>query len=419
MDQMTRFLQERMIQLRVTNGKSITEMAKLIGCDKATLSRAEKDGASKKTVQAYAELYCSSLGLNEAQKEIFFRGERIVVTDTSALLKNPQIIDELCEQYSVVIVPTVVIRELDYQKDRRAGNISKHAWQILRSISENKQIVRMNVKGSYACNDDIIIAVAKKASKTYVCEADILTDDTGFSAKLRGDDVIHVVSLNAYLAGKQAVCDMDAIEKIAGYYANNYDDIEKRLYAHVPNGHILDTTMRNGDTLIIKAVRDKSVPLNQRKEKIKWLISRGANVNARDCGKYYFPPLTHAIQVNDFKMFKFLLTECHADPNIGSRNVRAANKIQQKNEGNMPLMVAAWHNRTDFLRLLLSDNRTSINQQDANGFTALIKAAFRGNKKCMDMLIAAGADRKIVDRDGFTANGRYKQFLSSNAKRKI
>ena len=117
MDEQTKsdFLRKRMIELREKNGKSQTEMAELIGCNKSALSRAEKIGGETgyKTVKGFAEDYCDKLGLTPEQKALFLRGEKIVVVDTSALLKNPQLIDELSREYSRVIIPKIVVDELD------------------------------------------------------------------------------------------------------------------------------------------------------------------------------------------------------------------------------------------------------------------------------------------------------------------
>jgi len=115
------FLRKRMVELREKNHKSQSDMAELIGCNKSTLSRAEKVGGSTsyKTVLGFAEDYCDKLGLTTEQKEQFLRGTRVVVTDTSALLKNVQLIDELSREYSKVIVPDIVENELDYIKDHK------------------------------------------------------------------------------------------------------------------------------------------------------------------------------------------------------------------------------------------------------------------------------------------------------------
>jgi len=147
------------------------------------------------------------------------------------------------------------------------------------------------------------------------------------------------------------------------------------------------------------------------------LISKGADIDRRDSGKYYFPAISHSVQNGDFEMFKFLLHECKANPNIGSRNPHDAGKIRQKNDGNMPLMIAAWDGRLDYVKELCADPRTSINQQDGNGFTALIKACYWGWLECRDALLEAGADTKIVDRYGYTAQDRYHECLETGRRK--
>ena len=134
------FLKKRMIELREKNGKSQAEMAELIGCNKSTLSRAEKIGGETgyKTVKGFAEDYCDKLGLTPEQKSLFLRGEKIVVIDTSALLKNPQLIDELCKEYSQVIIPKIVIDELDRIKNHNANGLASKAWQLLINIGTDQ-----------------------------------------------------------------------------------------------------------------------------------------------------------------------------------------------------------------------------------------------------------------------------------------
>ena len=82
----------------------------------------------------------------------------------------------------------------------------------------------------------------------------------------------------------------------------------------------------------------------------------------------------------------------------------------------MPLMVAAWHNKLEFVKELCADERTSLNQQDGNGYTALIKACGNGFLECRDIIRNAGADTKIVDRDGQTADDRYNEFLETGLR---
>lgn len=413
------FLRKRMIELREKNGMSQSDMAKLIHCDKATISRVENGNTSYKKILEYANEYCDKLELSEDQKKIFLRGDKVVVTDTSALLKNVQLIDELSKEYSHVIVPKIVIDELDYIKDHNAKLTTK-ARQILKSINNNQNILQRECKQKNANdnNDTRIIAVAKAASEEFSCAVDIITNDIGFSARLSGNDVVHALFLEEYTITRQELVDMTSIKTINAYYANSYENLEESLGARMPNEKDINAYLPNGYTLIISVVRNRKAPMNQRKAKIKWLIAHGADINKRDNGRYYFPPLSHAIQNGDFEMFKFLLHECKANPNIGSRNPHDAGKIRQKNDGNMPLMIAAWDNKIDFVKELVADERTSLNQQDGNGFTALIKACYWGWRECRDILLDAGADRKIVDRDGYTADGRYNEYLETGRKKK-
>lgn len=413
------FLRKRMIELRENNRKSQSKMADLIGCNKSTLSRVESGNSSYNNIKSFANDYCDKLGLTSEQKALFLRGDNVVVTDTSALLKNVQLIDELSKEYSRVVVPKVVVDELDNIKDRNTNGLATKAWQILKSIGYNSNVITRDYRGEDTdCNNDSkIIDVAEKAAAEFNCKVDVITYDAGFDARLSGNETVRSLYLENYLVTKQNLMDIDTLKKINDYYADSYEDIEKILRISIPNKEDINAYLPDGNTLIISVVRKKSMPMKQRKEKIKWLIEQKADVNRRDCGKYYFPPLSHSIQNGDFEIFRFLLHECNANPNVGSRNPHDAGKIRQKNDGNMPLMIAAWDNKKEFVKELCADERTSLNQQDGNGFTALIKACYWGWLECRDIIKAAGADEKIVDRDGYTAEDRYNDYLETGRRK--
>ena len=407
------FLRKRMIELREKNNMKQSDMAELLHCNKSTLSRAEKVGGdtSYKTVLGFAIDYCDKLGLTEKQKELFLRGEKIVVVDTSALLKNTQLIDELGKEYNRVIVPQIVINELDNIKDHSSREMAQKAWQLLKSIGASAMAYPCPKREDGENNDSLIIKAAANAAEEFKSEVDLISYDAGFLARLSGNNTIHALYLEEYVRTKQGLINIGDLKNIDAYYADDYQN------APEIDREVVNAYLPNGVTLIISAVRNNKATLEQRKKKILWLIENGADVNKRDCSKYYFPPLSHAVQKNDFEMFKFLLHECGADPNIGSRNPYDAGKIRQKNDGNMPLMIAAWDNKKDFVRELCNDPRTSLNQQDGNGFTALIKACYWGWLETRDILIEAGADQKIVDRDGYTAEGRYNEYLETGRRK--
>ena len=366
---------------------------------KSSLSRVENGKTRENTLKDYAIRYCKAFCMSDKQIEQFLRGEKTVVVDTSAILKNIQLIDELNDEYDKVIIPKVVVNELNRIKDSKSS-LCKKAWEVLRGISYGDKIVSMEYTGKNKNikNDEKIIYIANEASKKYHTKVDIITDDIDYSVYLKNNENISALHLGKYIATKQPIRDTGRLDNIKDFFADTYESLEKIGKDEV------NAYMSDGNTLIISTVRATSKPMNQRKEKIRWLISLGGDVNKRDNARRYFPPLSHAIQVKDYEMFRFLLVECRANPNVGSKNPYSGEKLRQKNEGNMPLMIAAWHGMTEFVKLLCKDERTSLNQQDANGFSALMKACmngyFRGDKDIRKVLIDSGADTKIVDMSG-------------------
>lgn len=411
----TTFLGQRLQVMRKVDHKcSLDDMVKklsdidyIVG-NKSTLSRVESGATGEKTTVEIARKYCEVFGMNEEQTEQFLRGVRIAIPDTSALLKNSQLIDELNQEYSKVIIPKVVVDELDYQKNHSNNTtVAKKAWEILRGISYGEKTISMAYEGPNNAenNDCKIISIARKASEKYYAKVDIITEDTDYSVYLKGDESVFAIFLKDYMKKKQKLLNMDRMDHFDSLYLPTYEGVECPTVEEA-NGYL-----RDGNTLIISAIRKNGVTLEQRKDKIRWLIKCGADVNKRDFNRRYFPPITHAIQKNDYEMVEFLLKECGANPNIGSRNPHDSGNVRHKNEGNMPLMVAAWHGREKIVRLLCEDERTSLNQQDGNGYTALMKACRNGKTRCRDILLEFHADEKIVDINGMNYMDQYHEFL--------
>ncbi len=417
-----RFLGARLKELREKNEVyTMDEMAKRIndydgiqtgGINKSSISRAESGNVGEKTIFAMAQKYCDVFGMTKKQMEQFFRVKRIAVPDTSALLKNTQLIDQLDREYSKVVIPKVVIDELDRIKNNfgntyTVGN-SRRAREILKGISYGDRTISMDYTGDNPdeIDDCKIIYIAQEASDKYQCGVDIITEDTDYSAYLKGHEAVVALQLREYVATKQELVNMERFRRIRDYYADSYDDAE------IPSVDEINAYDDDGYTLLISCVRNYKIPINQRKAKIKWLLANGADVNRRDCERRYFPALSHAIQMkNGYEMFAFLLDECDADPNAGSRNPHGVGNVRQKNEGNMPLMIAAWHGKKEFVKKLCEHEKISINQQDENGFTALIKACANGYSECRDILLAAGADTRIIDINGKNYEEHYDDFL--------
>lgn len=402
------FLCRRMRELREKNGLTMEDMAKRLNkANKSSISRVESGNTSYSALIESAKEYCNTFKMDPNQTEQFLRGDRIVIPDTSALLHNPQLIDELSREYSRVVIPKIVIDELDHIKNHRNTALSRRAWEIIRSIGTVPNTLQRDYRGDQheRNNDCRIIHIAREVSEEFGCEVDIITNDADYSAYLKGEQTIRPLYLRGYMATKQEIVSMTRIQEIDSCFASCYDGMQP------PTEQEANAYFDNGNTLIISTVRNRAQSLEERTAKIRWLISHGADVNKRDCSRRYFPPLSHAVQMGDYPMFLFLLKECHADPNVASRNPHDAGKVRQKNEGNTPLMIAAWEGKKSFVRTLCQDPRTSINQQDANGFTALIKACANRHLPCRDILLAYGADTKIVDINGKTCEDHLNDAL--------
>lgn len=413
------FLCTRLRDLREKHNCTMEEMAKKleengIAPDKSKISRVEAGKTSEKTLIEMARKYCEVFGMNEKQTEQFMRGDKIAIPDTSALFKNPQLIDQLNEEYSKVIIPKIVVDELDNIKNRSTNTtLAKKAWEIIRGIGYGDKTILVEYSGPQEQNNDCkIIFIAREVSVKYSAKVDIITEDTDYSAYLKGDENITALHLKEYMKQKQTLLNMDRMEHFNSLYLDSYEGAEMPTEEEV-NGYL-----RDGNTLIVSVVRNRGVSLEQRKSKIKWLISCGADIDRRDNSRRYFPPLTHAVQINDIEMVEFLLKECKANPNVGSRNPHDSGYLRQKNEGNMPLMVASYDGRDAMVRLFCEDDRTSINQQDSNGYTALMKACMNGNIRCRDILVEHHADEKIVDINGKTAMDHYNSFLEHGPAKK-
>ena len=132
----TNFLRQRMTQLREKNGYSLSQFAAEFPTNKSTLSRVEKiDGETNhKTVKEWAEKYCEKLQMSEQQIQLFMRGEKAVIVDTKELITRPDLLGELREEYSYVVVPSFVIDELKSIKNNNPNDYGLRALDLLNKI---------------------------------------------------------------------------------------------------------------------------------------------------------------------------------------------------------------------------------------------------------------------------------------------
>ena len=105
--------------------------------------------------------------------------ETVVVVDTSALIKRPLLVSELEEYFDEVIIPDVVISELNNLKDKKNSSAKQKAWLVMKSIKdkEGKFKIEPHTKKD-GNNDEKIADIAVKRAKSKLSDdVYLLSDD--------------------------------------------------------------------------------------------------------------------------------------------------------------------------------------------------------------------------------------------------
>lgn len=349
-----------------------------------------KEGNTDKYLDILSSLIKGSEGVSQ---------EKVIVVDTSVLHKKPTILDELVNQFSRVIIPDVVIRELNYQKDSKNPKLDKKKISIiLGSIRKYKdKLILSDYRSQERVynNDDLIIEVAKNEISENVY---ILTEDGDFEIKCKDLLNITVLSLEGYeleFNTKDNKIDyVKTMKFIKSVKNKDYNTVKSMNLENID----INSCGDDGQTALITAVRNRDIKM------INILIDHcKVDVNALDKNKYCIPALTHAIMINRFDIVK-LLVKKGADINLGGQGV---------NRGNTPLMIASWNGNLQLVEFLLKQEGICVNQQDSNGFTPLIKAAIRNRVEVAEILLKNGADKQIRSFEDKTAADYARDSIKS------
>lgn len=333
----------------------------------------------------------------------------IAIPDTSALMKNKRLINLLLEDYSLIVIPDIVIIELsgfknlkiNYRSQPKDKRNKKLASQVMSMIEEylikyKNKIIKSNTKhydvsknNGVSERDQRIVELAKDIKKQYSRIVDVIHADKDIP--LLADDSINTLRLEMYMARRfnmennyKALLDLD----LEFNHLDRYDTIvsELDLNAYLPDGMtLLISTIRCNDPEKVEERGGQIIPEPKIQAKIKFLLENGADVNKTDCHQYCHTPLEHCIERYnpDFKEFCMLL-DYGADYNKCSMDETQPGhkRISEINEGNTPLMIACFLGKEKWVRKLCSYPDICINSQDCNGYTPLMKCAVaRWNNK--------------------------------------
>lgn len=362
----------------------------------------------------------------------------VVIPDTCALLKNKRLLHMLLEDYDQVMIPSTVLRELSFRKNQKnttqERKVSRVAWQIMANIdyymseypkriskydNENYKIPDSIPDVRNMINDHKVMAMAKDLEKKVIGDVVIIHDDVDFfmhdGNAMKVDDY---VAKRSKLMDYTSIIDLEMEFDHLEYFQRIVSTMD--LNAYLPDGMtLLISCITCNDPEKIEERGGRRIPDQKVLKKVKFLLENGADPNKNDNGRYCLPPLAHSVQIRErygYDIFKMLM-DAGCDYNKAARDERTASymKVGKLNEGNTPLMIACWHGKKKFVYALCEQEEISINQQDSNGYTALMKCAVQRhnrkkkglpaglNEELYNYLVEQGADIRIRDRNNHTA----------------
>ena len=333
----------------------------------------------------------------------------IAIPDTSALMRNKRLISLLLENYSLIIIPDVVIMELSGFKSIRINHHSsaqekrnkKIASQTMSLIEEymlkyKGKIVKKDTRQydvsknlGISEKDQRIVELAKDMRVQTSRVVEIIHIDKDIP--LLADNSISTIYLESYMAKRsnaesnyQTILDLD----LEFDHLERYDVAasQMNLNAYLPDGMtLLISTIQCNLPEKVEERGGRHIPEPLIQKKIKFLLDHGADPNLPDAHQYCHTPLEHCIERHDpdFTEFQILL-DYKADYNKCSvdETQPGYKRISEINEGNTPLMIACFLGKEKWVRKLCEYPDICINSQDCNGYTPLIKCAVaRWNRK--------------------------------------
>ena len=323
-----------------------------------------------------------NVGDKETLKIKNFKNKPYII-DTNIFLSIPYILDLFKNQE--IIIPQKVLDELDGLKK---GNNKKNASEAIRNIDNFNNKEKLSISPSYIneLSDDFNKKSPDNLILSIVLKYDgiLLTNDRGLKVKCNSLN-LEVKSLDGFQndsrkKSQKKDININLSKQIFDYIKNNDLNEIKRLINQNIDINFYD---KKGFTPLIFAIRMKKYQIIETLLKYKDI-----DIDKVDRNKLKMPPFAHATQKRDLKIMK-LLYENGAKIYLG---------VKGKNEGNTPLLIAAWDGCLKCIEFILSTDEVSINSMDNNGFTALIKASIRGHFNIVEYLLKNNVDIKIRDK---------------------
>jgi transcriptional regulator with XRE-family HTH domain len=370
-------------RLREKQGLSQEDIAKQLNIARPVISNWERGTSEPSTSQLarLAQVLNVSLDVlvhNEA------KGKTVTVIDTSMLLKRPKIIEELIEKFDEIIVPQIVINELNNLKDNGKPFLKRNAALIMNYINnikdKNKNLFVKSFSGKSEIlkNDEQIAKIAlERAEKNFADKVYVFSNDIWFHFLVKEKRTnLFLLTFenykNQFLVNNDSYDEKKSYDFMQLIKEKKWENIFNMEYDSEIDINYMDSA--TGFTPLIQAIRYKNIDV------VKYLLEKYESIidlDYHDTFKYYFTPLLHSAQIKNLEIMQLLVSK-GADIDLGSRS---------ENAGNTPLMVCAHDGFYEGAKFLVEQD-ACINQQDKRaGFTALIKACKNGHYDIAALLI--------------------------------
>lgn len=301
--------------------------------------------------------------------------QSVVVVDTSALIKRPNFISELLEKFDQVIIPDIVIAELNGLKDNKKKKaLNQIAWLAMMNLNNSsKHITQRQSKKTNGNNDEKIADIAIRQAKSHPnSTVYMLSNDIYFKFLVKDISNLQPLTPKEYAEEFSDLDQKHDLMATMGFIAAiKSKDIKKLKKMELSQVNINYRSSDDGLAPLISAVRTGDPKI------VEFLLSfPEVDINIQDKQKYCFSAIHHATQMKRLDLIEILANH-GADIDIASSG---------KNSGNTPLMIAAWSGFKTGVEFFL-ENGSCTNQQDNNGYTALTKACIKNKTDIIKILI--------------------------------
>ena len=195
--------------------------------------------------------------------------EKIMIVDTSVLMKKPVLINELDDIVDEIIIPDIVYKELNFQKDKNTrGSQKQKAWLAMANIQNQveKPLTKVKmIETQYKHdlnNDEKIATVAKeRANQSLLDKIYVYTDDIYFSSLFENYANVKVVTPKTFEDVFPTNNEADPLlmqELFSAVKLNNADAV-KRIDETRVDINKLDS--ETGFTPLILAIRNKNIKM--------------------------------------------------------------------------------------------------------------------------------------------------------------